>query len=95
MSFKNFPHKVFQVVNEAEVDVFLEFHCFLREPVSVDNLIFGSSAFFKFSLYIWKILIYILLRLSLKDLSVTLPACEVSTIVQYFEHFLALSQSYL
>ena len=94
-SLKNFPHKVFQVVNEAEVGVFLEFRCFLREPVSVDNLISGSSAFSKFSLYIWKFLIHILLRLSLKDLSITLPACEVSRIVQYFEHSLALSQSYL
>ena len=92
---KNFPHKVFQVVNEAEVDVFLELHCFLREPVSVDSLIFGSSAFSKSSLYVWKFLIHILLRLSLKDLSITLPAGAVSTVVQYFEHSLALSQGYL
>ena len=32
-------------VNEAEVDVFLEFSCFFCDPTDVGNLIFGSSAF--------------------------------------------------
>ena len=46
--FKNFsvcgdPHKGFSVVNEAEVDVFLEFPCFLYDPMNVGNLIFGSQ----------------------------------------------------
>ena len=55
---KNFPqfvsiHKVkgFSVVNEAEIDVFLEFLCFLYDPMDVGNLISGSSAFSKLSLY--------------------------------------------
>ena len=40
--FKNFPQfvvihtvKGFSVVNEAEVDVFLEFSCFFHDPVDV------------------------------------------------------------
>ena len=72
--FKNFPQfivihtvKGFSVVSEAEVDVFLEFSCFLYDPVDVSILISGSSAFSKSSLYIWKISVHILLKLSLKD----------------------------
>ena len=58
---KNFPQfvviynvKGFSVVNEAEVDVFLEFCRFFYDPTDVGNLISGSSAFSKSSLYIWK-----------------------------------------
>ena len=40
-------------VNEAEVDVFLEFSCFFDEPVDAGNLISGSSAFSKTSLNTW------------------------------------------
>ena len=72
--FKNFPQfvmihtlKGFSVVNEAEVDVFLEFPCFLYDPINVGNLISGSSAFSKPSLYIWKFSVHILLKTSLKD----------------------------
>ena len=36
--------KSFNVVNEAEVDVFLEFSCFLYDPTDVGNLSSGSSA---------------------------------------------------
>ena len=49
--FKNFPQfvvihivKDFSVINEAEVDVFLEFSCFFYDPVDVGNLISSSSA---------------------------------------------------
>ena len=59
--FKNFPQflvihtvKGFGVVNETEVDVFLKFPCFFCDPADVGNLISGSSAFSKSSLYIWK-----------------------------------------
>ena len=55
------------MVNEAEVDVFLEFSCFFCDPVDVGNLISGSSAFSKSSLNIWKFLVHVLLKLSLKD----------------------------
>ena len=35
--------KGFSIVNEADVDVFLEFPCFLYDPMDVGNLISGSS----------------------------------------------------
>ena len=86
--FKNFPQffvihivKIY-VVNEAEVNVFLEFSCFLYDPMDIGNLISGFSAFSKSSLYIWKFLVHILLKPGLKDLSITLLACEMSTAVQ-------------
>ena len=53
--------------NKAEVDVFLELSYFFYDPTDVGILISGSSAFFKSSLYIWKFLVYILLKPSLKD----------------------------
>ena len=59
--------KGFHVVNEAEVDVFLEFPCFYYDPMNVGNLISGSSAFSKPSLYVWKFLAHMLLKPSLKD----------------------------
>ena len=59
--------KEFSIVNEAEVDVFLEFPCFLYDPTDVDNLISGSSAFSKSRLYIWNFLIHVLLKPNLKD----------------------------
>ena len=37
--------KGFDIVNKAEVDVFLEFSCFSYDPSDVGNLISGSSAF--------------------------------------------------
>ena len=46
--------KGFSIVNEAEVDAFLEFSCFFYDPVDVGNLISDSSAFSKSSLNIWK-----------------------------------------
>ena len=71
---KNFPHfvvihtvKGFSVVNEVEVGVILEFSCFFYDPADVGNLIFGSSAFSKSSLNIWKFLVHILLKPSLED----------------------------
>ena len=57
----------FSLVNEAEVDIFLEFPCFLYDPKNVGNLVSGSSAFSKPNLYIWKFLVDVLLKPSLKD----------------------------
>ena len=72
--FKSFPQfvmihtaKGFSVVNETEVDVFLEFPCFLYDPTNVDNLISGSSAFSKPSLDVWKVLVRIKLKPSMPD----------------------------
>ena len=59
--------KSFHLVNEAEVDVFLEFPRFFFDPVDVGNLISGSFAFSKSSLYILKFFVHVLLKPSLKD----------------------------
>ena len=59
--------KGFIIVNEAKVDVFLEFPCFLYDPATVGNLISGSSAFSKHSLTIWKFSVHMMLKHSLKD----------------------------
>ena len=55
------------IVNEAEVGVFLEFSCFFYDLADVHNLISGSSAFSKSSLYILKFLVHIQLKPSLKE----------------------------
>ena len=39
--------KSFDIVNKAEVDIFLELSCFFDDPTDVGNLISGSSAFSK------------------------------------------------
>ena len=62
---KNFPQfvvihivKDFDIVNKAEVDIFLElFHIF-----DVGNLISGSFVLFKTRLNIWKFTVHILLK---------------------------------
>ena len=59
--------KGFGIVNEAEVDVFLEFSCFFCDPVDVGNLISDSSAFSKSSLKIWKFLVHVLLKPCLEN----------------------------
>ena len=71
---KNFPQfvvihtvKGFGIVNKAEVDVFLELSSFFNDPADVGNLISGSSAFSKSSLYIWNFLVHVLLKPSLED----------------------------
>ena len=61
------PHKVFSIVKEAEVVVFLELPCFCYDPADVDNLISGSSAFSKSNLYMWKFSVHILLKPNLED----------------------------
>ena len=72
--FKNFPQfivihtvKGFNIVIEAEVDVFLEFPCFVYDPMDVGNLISGSFAFSKTSLNIWKFTVHLLLKLGLEN----------------------------
>ena len=58
--------KDFGIVNKASV-FFLEFSCFLHDPTDVSNLISGSSAFSKTSLYIWKFMVHILLKPGLEN----------------------------
>ena len=79
--FQNFPQfiviqtvKGFSVVNEA--DVFLEFPGFLYDPMDVGNLISGSFAFSKPSLYIWKFSVHILLNPSLEDFEHNLTSMQ-------------------
>ena len=71
---KNFPQfvvihtvKGFSIVNEAEVDFFFRFPCFLYDSVNDCSLTSGSSAFSKPSLYIWKFSGDILLKPSLEN----------------------------
>ena len=69
---KNFPQfvvihtlKGFSAVNKA--DIFLELPCFLNDPADVGNLIFGSSAFSKSILNIWKFMVHVLLKCGLEN----------------------------
>ena len=62
-----YPVKDFSIVNEAEVDVFLQFSCFFDDPTDVGNLISDSSASSKSSLNIWKFSVHILLKPSLEN----------------------------
>ena len=57
--------KGFGTVYKAEV--FLEFSCFFHDPIDIGNLISGSFAFSKSTLYIWKFSVHVLLQPGLKD----------------------------
>ena len=70
---KNFPQfvvihtvKGFDIVNKAEIDVFLELLLF-DETMDVGNLISGSSGFSKFSLNIWNFSVHVLLKTGLEN----------------------------
>ena len=74
ISFKNFPQffvthtvKGFGVVNNAEVDVFLVFSCFLDDPTDVGNLISGFSAFSASSLIVKNFMVHVLLKPGLEN----------------------------
>ena len=78
---KNFPQfvviptvKGFSLVNEAEVDVFLELSCFFCDPVDIGNLFSGSSAFSKSGLNIWKFMVHILLKPGLENFEHYFPS---------------------
>ena len=66
---KNFPQfamihivKGFDIVNKAEVYIFLELSCIVDDPTEVGNVISGLSAFPKSSLNIWKFTVHVLLK---------------------------------
>ena len=86
-----YPGKGFSVVNESEVAVFLEFSSFLYDSMDIGNLISGSSAFSKTSLYIWKFLDHILLKSSFKDFEHTLLTSEISATVSRFEQLFGIA----
>ena len=67
--FEKFPQfvvihtiKGFFIVNEAKVDVFLEFSCFFYDPTDVGNLSSSSSAFLKSRLNFWKLSVHVMLK---------------------------------
>ena len=59
--------KDFDIVNKAEIDVFLELSCFLTDATDVGNLISGSSTFSKSSLNVWKFSVHVLLKPGLEN----------------------------
>ena len=72
--FQNFPQftvihtvKGFDVINKAEIGVFLELSCFSDDSMDVGNLISGSSAFSKYNLNIWKFMVHVLLKPGLEN----------------------------
>ena len=72
--FQTFPQFVVihtakgsDIVNKAEIDVFLELSCFFHDPADVGNLISGSTAFSKTSLNIWKFTVHVLLKPGLQN----------------------------
>ena len=68
---KNFPvscdphSQRLSIVNKG--DVFLEFYCFIYDPLDIGNLISGSSDLSKSSLNIWKFMVHVLLKLHLEN----------------------------
>ena len=91
-SFKNFPQLVvihtvkgFNIVNEAEVDVFWNSLAF---SMIQWMLAICSSAFSKFSLYIWTFSVHILLRPNLKDFEHDLASvwdeCNYTVVWMFF-----------
>ena len=72
--FQNFPQfivihtlKGFDIVNKAEIDVFLELSCFFHDPADVGTLISGSSTISKTSLNIRKFTVHVLLKPGLEN----------------------------
>ena len=71
---QNFPQfivihtvKGFDIVNKAEINVFLEISCFFDDPADVGNLISGSSVFSKTSLNIREFMVHVLLKPGLEN----------------------------
>ena len=95
--FKNFQQFVVihtikgcGIVNKAGIDVFLELLCFFSDPMDVDSLISGSSAFSKSSLNIWKFLVHVLLKPGLENFECYFANMWMSKMLRWFEHSLVL-----
>ena len=83
--FKNFPQfvvihivKGFSVVSETEVVVFLEFSCFLYDPMDVDNWSLVSLPFLNLACTSGRSQLMYCWSLAWRILSMTLLACEMS-----------------
>ena len=72
----------FDLVNKAEVDIFLELSCFFHDPVDVGNLISGSSVFSKTHLNIREFTVHVLLKPGLENFQHYFKACEMSANVR-------------
>ena len=59
--------KGFSIVNEEEIDVFLELPWFLHDPTNVGNLISGSFTFSKSKLYLLKFSVHVLMKTSFRN----------------------------
>ena len=59
--------KGFDIINKAEIDIFLELSSLFHDTVDVGNLISGSSAFSKTSLNIRKFMVHVLLKHGLEN----------------------------
>ena len=59
--------KGFDIINKAEVHVFLELSCFFNDPTDAGKLISGFSSFSKSSLNIWKFTVHVLLKPGLEN----------------------------
>ena len=59
--------KGFDIVNKAEIDVFLELSCFFNDLTDVSNWISDSSAFSKSSLNTWKLTVHLVLKPGLEN----------------------------
>ena len=59
--------KGFGIVNNAEIDIFMELSCFFDDTTDVGNLISGSFYFSKTSLNIWKFMVHVLLKPGLEN----------------------------
>ena len=70
-------HTVKDVSEVNEVNIFLEFSCSYYDSTDVGNVISGSSAFPKSSLNIWKVMVHVLLKPGLENLSIILLVCAV------------------
>ena len=71
---QNFPEfivihtvKGFVIVNQAEIDVFLELSCFFHDPSDVGNLISVSSVFSETSLNLREFTVHVLLKPGLEN----------------------------
>ena len=98
--FNNFPQfvvictvKGFGIVIKAEVDIFMGLSCFFDDPMDVDNLISGSSAFTKSSLYIRKFIVHVLLKPGMENFEHHFTGCSLEGLMlmlklQYFGHLM-------
>ena len=91
--FKNFPQfvvihtvKGFSIVNEA--DFLWNSLALFYDLADIRKLISGSFAFSKFSLYIWKFSVHVLLKQDL-DSSFVFFSASVSSSVKWMQQYLA------